>query len=562
MRRCALLCLCLCLCLLLAAAALARDEVADDPVPRAEVREALRAGPIEGPFDDSWSDLFVSDAPPPQAVLDASRGRRWLVRVEPETGTSPRLLQAGGHLVRFAGSKRPSVTAVDDEGRVREHVLLHDRHPMRAALEEAGVDLSPWLQPLGHGEHVPPVLVDLPDGGWLFYGPGRSARPTRGLAPPMDHVGGTASGGAASWSPSALQKAGAALGAAPVTIMAASEATGCLDLSLVPARLGRLDLSALPGVRESTFARRTLRFEEGSATVPFEAVDLRPLGGDGGTTVHGPTAGTMVLGRGSAPVKWQGELDSARVAPLVAALGSGLRCTGEVEERPNPRQTQGRIGYQPDGQTGMDFSWLPERRRWVLSHLATFRYWEFEDVGLLQALEQTWAVTATGGAEAWAAVQAKCPPPLDDARVMGLAMDYSWSGLSGRVTDLWEWERRDGEWAWQKQRTRGFRGDDVRTTSGFVDAAVVDALLAAAGQGVSCQTEGFRVTTHTDDYPKWKLTLTLADGRALSLSSESNTRNWQPWLVQVGDYSGVQEGGQVGVALRALMDAVEASAGR
>ena len=401
MHRRTVACACLCSVLVVATTGHARDDVAADPAPAAQVRDALKSGPTPSPLVDSWSDLQVGEEPPPQVVLDASGGRRWVVRVEPAVGTSPRLVQVGAHQARFAGSKRPSLVAIDDEGQVREHLALTTRHPMHAALEAAGLDLSGWSQLMRLDEVMPPVLVDLPDGGGLFYGPGRRARPARGLAPLMDHVGGTASVGAASWSPAAAQKAAAALGPEAVTVMSASEATGCLDLSLVPARLDRLDLAALPGLEEATFATRTLRFEEGSATVRFEAVDLRPMGGDGSTTVHGPTAGTMVLGRGSAPVKWQGDLANARVAPLVSALESGLRCVGEVKERPDPRRVRGRIGYQPDGQIGMDFSWLPERRRWVLSHLATFRYWEFEDAGLLAALAALWARTTTGGEELW-----------------------------------------------------------------------------------------------------------------------------------------------------------------
>ena len=124
------------------------------------------------------------------------------------------------------------------------------------------------------------------------------------------------------------------------------------------------------------------------------------------------------------------------------------------------------------------------------------------------------------------------------------------------MEDSWQWEQRKGDWAWSQQRTRDRRSTDAETTGGFVDAAFVDALLEAAQQDVSCQTEGYRVITHTDDYPKWTLTLTLDDGRALQASSESNTSQWQPWLIEVDGYSGVQDGGQVGEALRALMDAV------
>jgi len=40
------------------------------------------------------------------------------------------------------------------------------------------------------------------------------------------------------------------------------------------------------------------------------------------------------------------------------------------------------------------------------------------------------------------------------------------------------------------------------------------------------------------------------------LSSKSNPSRWFPWHVAIGDYSGMQDGGEIGVALKALLDAV------
>lgn len=559
MNRLRLLLLALC-SLPLASTGLTRDEVAADPTPSADVRAALAAGPTQEPFEDTFSDLSVSASPPPQVVIEASGGRQWVVRVRAGVGESPRLIHLGRHLARFAGSKRPSLVVVDDEGRVREYVVLHDRHPLPPALSEVGVDLSAWRQDFHVGLEIPPILVDLPDGGWLFYGRGRHSGVTRGLTPPMDHVGGVASLGAASWNPAAPQVADAALGSETITIMSSSDAAGCSDLTTVPARLGALTLSGLPSIRETVASARTLRFEDGQADVAFAARDMRPRSSSGGAAVHGPTAGTMMLGAGAAPVDWQGSLDGADVGRLLSAVEAGLRCVGEADGRPNHRDVQARLSLQPKGGPHVELARTADG--WVLNHLASRGAWRMEDTGLMAGLEALWALTEPGAEEAWAAVDARCPPPLEGAEIAGMVFDYQWSGLHGRRVDLWEWDARADGWGWLRQRSEGARDAAPDTTSGFVDAAVVDALLAAASEEVSCQTEGYSVTTHTDDYPKWTLKLTLADGRLLTLSSESNTRLWQPWLVQIGDYSGVQEGGETGTALKALLAAVEASAGR
>ena len=542
------------LLLLLPLAVLLSAGAAVSPAPApAEVRAAIEKGPVEEPFEPTWSHLEPLADGPSEVVVAGSGARVWVARVEPGIGQSPRIVQLGPHFALVDGSKRPNVLFVDDDGQARGYKVLTVGHRITQEIEaNTGALLGSWTRVRDDGHEIPPLLVDLPDGGWVFYGEreGRSPRPDRRLTPPMDRVAGVATVGPTGWSPGGVVRGPASLGEERRTLISARDGAGCIDLSVVPGRFWSFSLGGLPGVRESLRSDRHLRIEPGEPTVRLEATDARELPLHGGTRIHGPTAGTMMLGGAAAPVSWEADLDADLVTRLFDALERGLRCEGATEDGFPFREARARVALLGAQGRGLTLMQYPDDDAWILEHWASRGRFRMADTGLRAALDALWAQTQAGGEERWALAEARCPPPLDGAAVAGMAFDYEWSGLHGRIEETWEWTLMGGAWSWIRHSDRD------GATSGSVDGALIAALLDAASQEVSCQTVGYSVSTHTDDYPKWKLRLTLKDGRELVLSSESNTPTWLPWLVTVDGYSGVQEGGEVGVALQALLDAV------
>ncbi len=333
-------------------------------------------------------------------------------------------------------------------------------------------------------------------------------------------------------------------------LLRAGDAPGCIDIALEPERVRSVDVITIPAGQRAVHIERRLSPGEGGDRVSFQAIDQRLLPMER-PRPEVPGIEDITPVPFTAPVRWEGTVDGRLATDLLEATGSGVRCLGESQGGAGG-DLRARVDVA-GGYGDPRFS-LVQRApgRWSLGHSEhRGRFWRLEDAGLEVAIEALVAASmAEGGEEAWRRVDGRCPPPIGDAALSSAVFEYEWTGMRQRRGDRWTWTRTGNRWS-------GERGIDPPRPVGPVSGHLFDALLAAAAEEVTCQQDDYTLRVRTDDYPKWRLELTLSDGRELVLSSSSNTADWQPWLVSVDDYAGVQETGAIGRALRAILDAGE-----
>jgi hypothetical protein len=529
MRR-ALTCASLVGALVLSVAAQANDR----PVVTTKVLELIAAGPVgTAEVELAWSDhLPPYPAELPAAVAAAAEGYSFVARLSPAGGESPRLLRLGVHNTIERG-----FIVLDDAGRRREFEVLTKNTRLGRALREAGADLSTWSRV---GEV--PLVIDLPHGGWLLYGAnGYRVRPERADGLRIDHVAGTATLGDAFRSPHVREPGASLFGSEVIDAFGPSTGPGCEGLRIDPSRIHTIDVHGLPArPRSVDSGRRSFKPADSTADgVELSAEDYRtlPL-----PEVAAPgSAVPMSLGSRRSPVKWSAELDGAAAKSLIDALATGLRCV-ETTSRIDRSGTFVLLSTRPKS---LIYT-ADEEGGWTLSVLGQVGGWRLEDRGFRAAAEALWATGTKGQDEAWARIDQRCPPSLGDARAVRVA-------LGDKGSESWIAEPiGDGRWNWtwsRKSRLPG--GSDA--AAGTVDGALIDALVAAADDDVTCQTTLVSLS-HIHFRVHIPIIIELDDGTTLTLESRSPGPDWLPWSVELGEVRGIQESGAIGRALGALFE--------